>query len=725
MCSSAFKSYVAKKFNRFFLLLLFFAQFTYADLINITLDVKDQFGAPVFSYVGAGNVAPHLAPYTFSVENNALVRTTANAGGRTITFGFFTVTENNTYTIDVTGVDPVLSVEASPGVTAIHYIYEFIDVNLSILDQHSNPISGRVGINYPANKVGPYTARIANGAKIQPVVNAYGRYGGVGSLGIGDGHKYYWKDTTYNYDIRGEEVLFEEVSTPGENEIVFQLELMQLELSLVDQNNHSIDGRVGTYYSNYNAPFTVTLANGGIIRPRASAYGRGSSNGVGIGFTEIWKDNTLAVDITEEQISSQVYASPGNNQVVFRFKLVAVALATLDETGNPITGTIGPAYADYPAPFIATIANGGQMRPQASAFKRGSRNGIGLGHMTLWENFAYTIDATGANLSLSEIPHSGPPTVDFKFKLIDLIMDTKNQLAQHIDGKIGHAYASDQAPLVITLANGGSIRPAASYQGVGGTNGLRYGDLQIWQDTAYSIDATTPTLELAEQSALGENKLDFIFYDQNALSVNAGPDLSVSSENQNQLIIEGNDPTGGDALFTYTWFEDGAALQPPATTGSSGQAFLTLEQINSLSAGEYTLQLELSDGLASQSDYMILTILNSPPHVATTGNGTISIGNDVLLGADLSDFDGDNLIYQWFHNATMISSGAISSQFEGTPVSIPELTVSALPLGQHNFSIEVDDSNHSPIIGQLIVNVIDTISPTLLPETNVSILWPP
>jgi hypothetical protein len=122
---------------------------------------------------------------------------------------------------------------------------------------------------------------------------------------------------------------------------------------------------------------------------------------------------------------------------------------------------------------------------------------------------------------------------------------------------------------------------------------------------------------------------------------------------------------------------------------------------------------------------MILTVNNSAPHPAPTGGGSYEIFTPVILGGQVSDFDGDLVSYEWWESSSLIFSGQIQTIVGGTPVDLPEYVLCNLGLGDHTLTLCVSDGINPIACKDIAVKIKDTNAPTLAPLPNKSILWPP
>lgn len=221
-------------------------------------------------------------------------------------------------------------------------------------------------------------------------------------------------------------------------------------------------------------------------------------------------------------------------------------------------------------------------------------------------------------------------------------------------------------------------------------------------------------------------KADFLYADENnPPAVNAGENIRITSRDQSTTVLCGTVADPDDDELTYRWLEDGLPLSDWAAVGENGLTCLDLRNIPYLSPGEYVLNLEGSDGEASVLDDMVLTVDNSAPNASPTGSGVYEIFTPVTLGGDVSDVDGDMLVYQWLKGDEVIFSGTIAAIEGGEPVALPEQVISDLPPGYHTLILSIDDGINNPVIKDILVQVVDKTVPTLAPVANMTILWPP
>lgn len=212
--------------------------------------------------------------------------------------------------------------------------------------------------------------------------------------------------------------------------------------------------------------------------------------------------------------------------------------------------------------------------------------------------------------------------------------------------------------------------------------------------------------------------------ENNSPIADAGVNLAIASQDQCITVIQGTTSDADDDFLSFRWLEGENVLWGLADVGANGEAYLDLSAIASLSLGEHHMTLEVSDGQTTDTDDMILTVNNSAPNVAATGGGTYEINTPVILGGQVSDFDGDLLNYDWSEGAPPLFTGQVQAMYGGEPVNLPEHILYP-DFGGHTYSIQVSDRINDPVPGSVEVHVQDTMAPTLAPVADKGILWPP
>jgi hypothetical protein len=224
---------------------------------------------------------------------------------------------------------------------------------------------------------------------------------------------------------------------------------------------------------------------------------------------------------------------------------------------------------------------------------------------------------------------------------------------------------------------------------------------------------------------------------------NAGADVFIESWEEGSTVIYGtaNDEDSSD--LQYKWVKvlngDETVLADwqvvgPGDPGTDRAADLNLgDLVSSLIQGEHALRLYVKDDYdAVGSDDMILAISNTAPNASiTSGAGTHQINIPITLGADVSDYDGDSLAYQWFKQlnggeqvAIPDASGSVDTIVEGAPVALPEHDVTPSDVGIYDLILTVNDG-HNDFSDSVTATVKNDALANLAPVANKGLLWPP
>ena len=171
-------------------------------------------------------------------------------------------------------------------------------------------------------------------------------------------------------------------------------------------------------------------------------------------------------------------------------------------------------------------------------------------------------------------------------------------------------------------------------------------------------------------------------------NANAGNDITIISEQVATTTIQGVATDFDGNALTCSWMEGVNVLQV-SPAGPGGACPLNLSALT-LGIGIHTLTLSVSDGSASSSDDMILTINNTPP-VANAGEN-ITITSDQIAATTIqgiaTDFDGNALTCRWTEGLTVLQDWTPAGLNGECPLSLSSLS---LGLGLHTLTLEVYD----------------------------------
>ncbi len=216
--------------------------------------------------------------------------------------------------------------------------------------------------------------------------------------------------------------------------------------------------------------------------------------------------------------------------------------------------------------------------------------------------------------------------------------------------------------------------------------------------------------------------------------VDAGENVQILSSEQPGTVISGTASDADGDQLEYRWMEAEAVLLDWTAVPETSQCNLELADLVPLATGNHTLTLEVREFGATDSpvsDTMILTVENSPPEAVPAPNSQIvEIGIDpIVVVADVADFDGDMLGYEWKKGMDVLAGGTIATPAGGGAVPIPALCIEPgdprFPLGTHAIELVVDDGTNTAVSATVTVCVQDSQAPSISPLPSVTILWPP
>jgi hypothetical protein len=174
-------------------------------------------------------------------------------------------------------------------------------------------------------------------------------------------------------------------------------------------------------------------------------------------------------------------------------------------------------------------------------------------------------------------------------------------------------------------------------------------------------------------------------------TANAGPDQTDLVLGATvHLIGSATDPDAGDAL-TYSWTQTSGASVTLVGAGTRTPSF------TADSRGTFTFTLTVSDGNATGTDSVNVTVVNRPP-TADAGSGqTVTAGDLVTLSGSGLDLDGDSLTYSW-----TLTSGPLAT-LSNTAIFNPTFTPASA--GTYVFGLTVNDGLASSFASSVTITV--------------------
>ncbi|MBO6586462.1 MAG: T9SS type A sorting domain-containing protein [Gracilimonas sp.] len=249
----------------------------------------------------------------------------------------------------------------------------------------------------------------------------------------------------------------------------------------------------------------------------------------------------------------------------------------------------------------------------------------------------------------------------------------------------------------IGIPSGSSFSPSLPVSGTGSVTST-----YNWSPSAVQTGSFVLTFSATDQfGQQSQCSITINVTDNRPPVADAGQDITTTATGQTTPVTldgSGSSDPDGDAL-TYSWTD--------GTTTANG-----VSPTLNLADGVYTFTLTVSDGDATDTDEVTVTVENTIP-IADAGEDVTNECPDYEVTLDASgttDADGDDLTYTWTGSFGSVSG--ISS------------TVT-LPLGTHEIILTVDDTDGGSDQDTVYVTIEDTTPPELLTDSDPYILWPP
>jgi hypothetical protein len=192
--------------------------------------------------------------------------------------------------------------------------------------------------------------------------------------------------------------------------------------------------------------------------------------------------------------------------------------------------------------------------------------------------------------------------------------------------------------------------------------------------------------------------------------VSAGPDLTISPDQQPTTVIQGTISDSYQYSGGYLWQKDGVSLTGWNPLPLDASAPLNLSTLAPLAPGSYTFRLVTQDGGANSIDEMILTVISNTAPVADAGADlsiyTVEEAGTVIHGS-VSDADGDALTYRWLEGTIELQA---STPAEPNGAAILRLSsLSPAPaIDSHTLTLEVTDAKGSISTDAMVLAVLNT-----------------
>ncbi len=336
-----------------------------------------------------------------------------------------------------------------------------------------------------------------------------------------------------------------------------------------------------------------------------------------------------------------------------------------------------------------------------------------------WYHLAFTYDGTDAKIYIDG------QEVLTQAQTVDHINVEKNNMrialgygyvgqGSYFTGMVDEAKILNKALSQTQIANEALVAYAGEDQSVGlGTTVTLDGSKSIGAITSYewtldgqvvgsTAEISTDTLSggshvftLTVSDGTNSRTDDVTVKVANVLAV-AGDDQTV--DEGTLVTLDGSASVGSN--LTYKWTLNGV--------GVGGTAEISTD---TLSIGQHTFTLEVTDGTDSSSDDVIVTV--QPVAVVADAGPNQSVTKGFMLTLDASKSTGYQLKYNWRLNETDIGT---------TPV----ISTDTLSIGKHVFALAVTDAHGTTAADTVYIDVEGTESfvdfETMFPNSDTSFL---
>lgn len=309
---------------------------------------------------------------------------------------------------------------------------------------------------------------------------------------------------------------------------------------------------------------------------------------------------------------------------------------------------------------------------------------------------------------------------------IDLIAGGNYNFAAPVITNITHNGASFVATGTAPVGSMVEIFIADSSTVDGGGEGKTYLDRVLATDGTFTFDLNNigvdEYLTATATDVVNGNTSEFSqtrdFSGHLPPAINSIADQTVDTGTRLTFGVTATSPHGLPVVITTT--------ELPAGVSFDGTNFSWTPEFNQ--AGLTYVTFVANDGQSTTAKTVMITVnaVNSPPVLAITGAGVFNLQDEIVLGAEVSDADGDQLTYSWSEGATILCSGSMTTIAGGAPVNLPNCQLTAgQALGTHIYGLEINDGYNLPVTGTVAATVQDSSAPTLAPTVDRTLLWPP
>ena len=233
----------------------------------------------------------------------------------------------------------------------------------------------------------------------------------------------------------------------------------------------------------------------------------------------------------------------------------------------------------------------------------------------------------------------------------------------------------------------------------------------IFTETPHAI-SDYPTIYVYEvsvkQTAAG---CESTVYFADSVTVTPNPTLAIETDpivcgdaNDNIVMIANIDPAP-TTPYTFTWYEDNAALDSTLATGEHKDTITLTRPYRDY---PYNFSVVLVNEYGCQATAETTIYVDSVPVINITATETeICVGGEITLTANLNNWNTPNMEFHWYDNDTLIP-GATSLTYTVVPA-----------LGSHNYTFSAKQLNSLCYATSNVVTVNVHADPTLTIDNDL------
>ena len=332
-----------------------------------------------------------------------------------------------------------------------------------------------------------------------------------------------------------------------------------------------------------------------------------------------------------------------------------------------------------------------------------------------------TLIPGATSLTYTVVPALGSHNYTFSAKQLNsLCYATSNVVTVNVHADPTLTIDSD-LPASKTLCDGRSVTFHAHVAG-----GVTGGEVYTWYRNGEVIPNAVDSIFTETPQAISDYPTIYVYevsvkqtaagcestvYFADSVTVTPNPTLAIETDpivcgdaNDNIVMIANIDPAP-TTPYTFTWYEDNAALDSPLATGEHKDTITLTRPYRDY---PYNFSVVLVNEYGCQATAETTIYVDSVPVINITATETeICVGGEISLTANLNNWNTPNMEFHWYDNDTLIP-GATSLAYTVVPA-----------LGSHNYTFSAKQLNSLCYATSNVVTVNVHADPTLTIDNDL------